>query len=419
MARPPPTHHLSLPQYSFPFDNPRRLWLIPRVMQRLIVDMDGVLADACAQFIAYDERDTRRRKTLAEILGKPELEIFERANEYVRMPGFFREAPLIAGSREVLEQLNRRYELFIVSAATEYETGLSLPAAESNAFRIQSDLLGSVLICFFQRVRACFLAGWHEIAACGYKTPILIVCVTFISELCGAHSMVAQIYAPTKRNPVMNFKNIVIIYPSININRNVFEKNAPINIDWGSHNRDFRADTWKEQQGGHTRIDRFKLNLVSINGIIAPDENVERWCFPDICKRKVSQKIIGSCIGTGNYLFRNNPCPVIKIPSFQHFIQLSLHNGSLVCHGLQLALRDIDSVFCGISGLDHYSILLIDQTPNDEAANDAKNLDSFLPPIYAQSLITVGFFLIYIAYLKINEVFRTGIPSKPWVAWAF
>ena len=94
-------------------------------MKRLIVDMDGVLADACAQFITYDERDTRRRKTLAEITGKPELEIFERANEYVRMPRFFRTAPVIAGSQAVLERLNRHYELFIVSAATEFPQSLA------------------------------------------------------------------------------------------------------------------------------------------------------------------------------------------------------------------------------------------------------------------------------------------------------
>ncbi|MEI9865674.1 MAG: hypothetical protein WDN00_14210 [Limisphaerales bacterium] len=59
-------------------------------MQRLIVDMDGVLADAHAQFVAYDERDTKIRKTIAETIGVPELEAFARANEYVLTPGFFR-----------------------------------------------------------------------------------------------------------------------------------------------------------------------------------------------------------------------------------------------------------------------------------------------------------------------------------------
>jgi 5'-nucleotidase len=93
-------------------------------MQRLIVDMDGVLADAHAQFLNYHERDTKTRKTLAETIGLSELEISPRSNEHILEPGFFRDAPVIAGSREVLEKLNRRYELFIVSAATEYPTSL-------------------------------------------------------------------------------------------------------------------------------------------------------------------------------------------------------------------------------------------------------------------------------------------------------
>ncbi len=93
-------------------------------MQRLIVDMDGVLADAHAQFVIYDERDTKIRKTIAETTGVPELEAFAKANEYVLTPGFFRGAPLIAGCREVLEKLNVSYELFIVSAATEFPQSL-------------------------------------------------------------------------------------------------------------------------------------------------------------------------------------------------------------------------------------------------------------------------------------------------------
>jgi 5'(3')-deoxyribonucleotidase len=93
-------------------------------MKRLIVDMDGVLADACTQFLTYDERATGRRKPMAEITGIPELEMIPHANDYVNAPGFFRTAPLIPGSREALEQLNRHYEVFIVSAAIEYPRSL-------------------------------------------------------------------------------------------------------------------------------------------------------------------------------------------------------------------------------------------------------------------------------------------------------
>jgi 5'-nucleotidase len=94
-------------------------------MQRLIVDMDGVLADVWSQYLAYDERDTGRRKSVADVAGMPELEAFARAQEYVRTPGFFRNAPVIDGSRRVMEQLNRRYEVFVVSAAIEFPQSLN------------------------------------------------------------------------------------------------------------------------------------------------------------------------------------------------------------------------------------------------------------------------------------------------------
>lgn len=95
------------------------------MMKRLIVDMDGVLADACAHFAAYDERETGRRKTPAEFTGKPEFTAFPGARQYAGSAGFFRTAPLIADSQKVLEQLNQRYELYIVSSATEFPLSLA------------------------------------------------------------------------------------------------------------------------------------------------------------------------------------------------------------------------------------------------------------------------------------------------------
>jgi hypothetical protein len=41
-------------------------------MERIAVNMDGVLADTTEQFFLYDERDFGRRKTLEEIKGKAE-----------------------------------------------------------------------------------------------------------------------------------------------------------------------------------------------------------------------------------------------------------------------------------------------------------------------------------------------------------
>ncbi len=89
-------------------------------MKRLLVDMDGVLADAYEQFAAYDERATGRRKTLGEAIGVPEFQVFEQAQEHICMPGFFRTMRIIPDGPSVLAELNRKYEVFIVSAATEF-----------------------------------------------------------------------------------------------------------------------------------------------------------------------------------------------------------------------------------------------------------------------------------------------------------
>jgi len=93
-------------------------------MERIAVDMDGVIADTTEQFFRYDERDFGRRRTLQEIIGKPESLSFPRAREYVRTKDFFRTAPVMIESQNILANLNKRYEVFIVSAATEFPQSL-------------------------------------------------------------------------------------------------------------------------------------------------------------------------------------------------------------------------------------------------------------------------------------------------------
>lgn len=93
-------------------------------MERIAVDMDGVLADTTEQFFSYDEKDFGRRRSLEEIIGKPESAAFPKAKEYVRTKDFFRTAPVMNESQSVLSELNKRYEVFIVSAATEFPQSL-------------------------------------------------------------------------------------------------------------------------------------------------------------------------------------------------------------------------------------------------------------------------------------------------------
>jgi 5'(3')-deoxyribonucleotidase len=93
-------------------------------MQRLAVDMDGVLADVYEQFFSYDEKDFGKRRPLEEVIGVEERKAFPYINEYVYRQGFFRTAPVVRGSKDILMQLNETYELFIVSAAMEFPQSL-------------------------------------------------------------------------------------------------------------------------------------------------------------------------------------------------------------------------------------------------------------------------------------------------------
>lgn len=94
-------------------------------MPTLAIDMDGVLANVLERFMDLDAQDFGRRKTLAELDGVPELEAFARVREYLHRDGFFRSLPVVPGSQAALAKLNRVYDVFIVSAATEFPQSLS------------------------------------------------------------------------------------------------------------------------------------------------------------------------------------------------------------------------------------------------------------------------------------------------------
>lgn len=95
------------------------------IRKRLIVDMDGVLADIYSQMIDCDARETGRRKSPAELAGVSEYEAFPRLAVHLHAAGFFRGAPVVPDSQEVLAELNARYEVFVVSAATEFPLSLT------------------------------------------------------------------------------------------------------------------------------------------------------------------------------------------------------------------------------------------------------------------------------------------------------
>jgi 5'(3')-deoxyribonucleotidase len=98
-------------------------------MKRLIVDMDDVIADATGQFLKYYERDFGVRIERSALNGKAEGEGFPDNHsvlrQYPHRENFFRTLDPHLHSQRVMESLNRKYELFIVSAAMEFPQSLT------------------------------------------------------------------------------------------------------------------------------------------------------------------------------------------------------------------------------------------------------------------------------------------------------
>jgi len=93
-------------------------------MKRISVDMDGVLANVYSQFITMHAAEFGKILSGEDINGVPEREAFTNARKYVNSPGFFRNAPVLEDSREILQKLNDHYKIFIVSAAMEFPNSL-------------------------------------------------------------------------------------------------------------------------------------------------------------------------------------------------------------------------------------------------------------------------------------------------------
>jgi 5'(3')-deoxyribonucleotidase len=97
-------------------------------MKRLIIDMDDVIADATGQFILYYEKEFGVRVTRESLnhqdegLGFPDHH--DIIQEFPFRETFFQTMVPHEGSQEALEKLNKKYELFIVSAAMQFPQSL-------------------------------------------------------------------------------------------------------------------------------------------------------------------------------------------------------------------------------------------------------------------------------------------------------
>jgi len=100
-------------------------------MQRVLVDMDEVIADTTLGMINWYKKVYGGDIDYAKMLeGKSLIKGFpEEHQAAVRQqlfePGFFRHLPVMDNSVQVLEKMNERYEIYIVSAATEFPNSLT------------------------------------------------------------------------------------------------------------------------------------------------------------------------------------------------------------------------------------------------------------------------------------------------------
>ena len=95
----------------------------------MLIDMDEVIADPMGAMIEWyagefgGTVDFEKMKVGSWLKGFPE-EHQALLRQRIYDPGFFRNLPVMPDSVEVLEALNGKYELFIVSAATEFPNSL-------------------------------------------------------------------------------------------------------------------------------------------------------------------------------------------------------------------------------------------------------------------------------------------------------
>ena len=93
-------------------------------MQRILVDMDGVLADIYPHMLDYEYRESGTKSNELDMCGQLEESAFPSFQKFIKSKGFFRTAPVIKDSIEGLNYLNSKYSILIVSSATEFPNSL-------------------------------------------------------------------------------------------------------------------------------------------------------------------------------------------------------------------------------------------------------------------------------------------------------
>jgi 5'(3')-deoxyribonucleotidase len=96
---------------------------------RIAIDMDEVLADTIDKFIEVYRKDHNTEILLEEMSGKEFHELLpdtlnQSWRSYVNAPGFFRDIKVMPGAHDILPELCKKYDVYIVSAAMEFRNSL-------------------------------------------------------------------------------------------------------------------------------------------------------------------------------------------------------------------------------------------------------------------------------------------------------
>ena len=98
-------------------------------METLSIDMDEVITDTAKKLTDWYTKEFGIIFSEEELKGKDLKEVvapehFSKFHEYLNLPGFFADLEVMPDAVDVLEKLNKKYELFIVSAALEFPNSL-------------------------------------------------------------------------------------------------------------------------------------------------------------------------------------------------------------------------------------------------------------------------------------------------------
>lgn len=99
-------------------------------MKRIVVDMDDVMADATGQLLTYYHNEFGIKLTRESLQHKDEFQAFPEEHrqivyQFVFRNNFFRQMTVKDDCVRVMERLNQKFEVFIVSSAMEFPNSLS------------------------------------------------------------------------------------------------------------------------------------------------------------------------------------------------------------------------------------------------------------------------------------------------------